>query len=198
MTGRERILEAALRCFGRDGVAATPLGRLLAESKVSAGSFYHHFSGKEEVAATLYTETLGRYQQGFLRELRLHGEPRAAVVASVAFHIAWCGANRDRARFLFTERPPGAGRHGGEEFVAQNRAFFEEVRSWWRLHEHHGALLPLDFTTAHVLWLGPAQELCRLWLTERVPEPSEEQIATLGEAAWRCLRTPNPEKGVRP
>lgn len=188
MTGRERILRAALECFSRDGVAATPLGRLLAESKVSAGSFYHHFSGKEQVAAVLYTETLASYQDGFLRELRRHPDPADAVRAGVAFHVGWCGANRERARFLFTERAPGPEQDGGAELAARNRAFFGEVMDWWRIHRHHGALRDLDITMAHVLWLGPAQELCRLWLSGQVPEPSPDQIALLGEAAWLGVR----------
>ncbi|ACY95933.1 MULTISPECIES: TetR/AcrR family transcriptional regulator [Thermomonospora] len=198
--GREKILRAALGCFSRDGVAGTPLGRLLSESGVSAGSFYHHFTGKEEVAAVLYAETLRGYQEGFLRELRRHADPQAAVAACVAFHIDWCRRHPDHARFLFTERPPGRQEPGGRELADYNRAFYTDVLAWWRQHEHHGALRPLDIVTAYVLWLGPAQELCRQWLTGRAPEPSPDQIALLGEAAWQALRQPDSrpsQKGSR-
>lgn len=184
-------MRAALGCFSRDGVAGTPLGRLLAESGVSAGSFYHHFAGKEQVAAALYVEALRLFQEGFVRELRRHADPREAIVACVAFHIGWCVEYPDHARFLFTERPPGRDEEGGRELAARNRTFFSDVLAWWRPHEHHGVLRHIDVTTGCVLWLGPSQELCRMWLTGQVPQPTPDQIALLGEAAWQCLRRPD-------
>jgi hypothetical protein len=42
-----------------------------------------------------------------------------------------------------------------------------------------------------VLWLGPANEMCRLWFAG-AHQPTEEEIKELGVAAWHCLREPNP------
>src|SRR5512139_276442 len=180
--GRERILKAALECFSRDGVAATSLSRLREAAGVSPGSFYHHFPGKEDVTAALFTQIIDGYHQEFLAELRRDPDPARTVRGVVAFHLAWCRAHPAEARFLFTERPPDDG-----DLRESNQAFFAEVIAWWRTHSHHGALLPVDLTTAYVLWLGPAQELARMWLSGQVREPSPDQIAALGEAAWRCL-----------
>lgn len=176
------MLRAALELFGRDGVAATTLSSLRRASGVSVGSFYHHFAGKEQVAEALFVECIGLYQDAFLDELRRHDDPRAGVAGVVAFHVRWCVDHPERARFLFTERPPP-----GPELGERNKAFFGEVLSWWRAHVHHGALPGLDLVTVFVLWLGPAQELCRLWLNGEIPIPGEEQIARLGRAAWRAL-----------
>ncbi|KAB2344334.1 TetR/AcrR family transcriptional regulator [Actinomadura rudentiformis] len=180
--GRDKVLRAALELFGRDGVAGTTLSRLRQASGVSVGSFYHHFSGKEEVVEALFVECIALYQSAFIAELRRHEDPRAGVAAVVAFHIRWCMEHPHRARFLFTERRPGGG-----ELAERNRAFFGEVLAWWRTHVHHGALAELDLGTAFVLWLGPAQELCRLWLNGEIPAPGDDQIARLGRAAWRSL-----------
>lgn len=180
--GRDKILRAALELFGRDGVAGTTLSRLRQAAGVSVGSFYHHFSGKEEVTAALFVECIALYQEEFLQELRAHEDPALGVSAVVAFHVRWCLAHPDRARFLFTERPPG-----GAGLGERNKAFFSEVLAWWRTHVHHGALPRLDLVTAFVLWLGPAQELCRLWLNGEIPAPGDEQVARLGRAAWRAL-----------
>ncbi|MQY05740.1 TetR/AcrR family transcriptional regulator [Actinomadura macrotermitis] len=186
-SGQDRILRAALTCFGRDGAAATTLTALRKEAGVSVGSFYHHFQSKEEVVAALFAASLGRYQREFTAELRRHPDPGEAVAAIVAFHVAWCAREREHARFLFTERRPREDDPGAAALAEQNRAFFGEVLAWWRVQRHHGALRPLDLTTAFVLWLGPAQELCRMWLTGQVPEPSAEQVALLGDAARRVL-----------
>ncbi|GAA2610934.1 TetR/AcrR family transcriptional regulator [Actinomadura fulvescens] len=180
--GRDKVLRAALELFGRDGVAGTTLSRLRQASGVSVGSFYHHFAGKEEVVEALFVECIALYQSAFVTELRRYEDPREGVAAVVAFHVRWCLEHPDRARFLFTERPPG-----GSELTERNRAFFGEVLAWWRTHVHHGALPELDLVTAFVLWLGPAQELCRLWLNGEIPTPGNDQIARLGRAAWRAL-----------
>lgn len=181
--GRERILRAALQCFARDGVAGTALGRLREAAEVSPGSFYHHFQGKEEVVAALYVRIIEDYHRDFLAELRRHPDPGHTIRSVVAFHVAWCGAHQDEARFLFTERPPGRATGLGD----RNRAFFAEVDSWWNAHVHHGALRAFDLTTRHVLWLGPAQELCRLWLSGGIAAPTSQQITDLADAAWRSL-----------
>ncbi|MFC6882080.1 MULTISPECIES: TetR/AcrR family transcriptional regulator [Actinomadura] len=180
--GRDRVLRAALELFGRDGAAGTTLSRVRQASGVSVGSFYHHFAGKEQVAEALFVECIGLYQEAFLEELRRHPDARGGVAGAVAFHVGWCMDNVARARFLFTERPPEGG-----ELKERNKAFFGEVRNWWRAHAHYGALPELDLVTAFVLWLGPAQELSRLWLNGAVPEPGDELIERLGEAAWRSL-----------
>lgn len=83
---------------------------------------------------------------------------------------------------MFTERPVASAPR-----AERNRAFFREVRAWWRVQARHGALNDLDGLTAFVLWLGPAQELCRLWLNGECPEPDGGQVESLSEAAWRSV-----------
>jgi AcrR family transcriptional regulator len=176
------VLRAALELFGRDGVAGTTLSALRTASGVSVGSFYHHFAGKEQVAEALFVECVALYQDALLAELKGHDSARGAVTGVVAFHVRWCKEHPDRARFMFTERPAAS-----EALDARNRTFFREVRNWWRVHVRHGALSDLDGTTAFVLWLGPAQELCRMWLNGQIPEPGDKQVASLSEAAWRSV-----------
>ncbi|WP_018653565.1 TetR/AcrR family transcriptional regulator [Actinomadura flavalba] len=186
-SGRDRILRAALTCFARDGAATTTLTALRAEAGVSVGSFYHHFQSKEEVVAALFTDALAGYHRAFLAELRRHPAPGDAVAAGVALHVRWCLDHPQEARFLLMERPPQRDEPGAEALAAQNRDFFTEIRAWWRIHEHHGALRPLDLPTAAALWLGPAQELCRSWATGRLPEPTTAQLDVLADAARRAL-----------
>lgn len=50
---RERILEAAERLVIDNGYAATSLDRVIAESRSSKGSFFHHFASKDELGRAL-------------------------------------------------------------------------------------------------------------------------------------------------
>ena len=47
---RDEIAQAALRCLARNGFANTSMADIIAESGVSAGAIYSHFSGKADIA----------------------------------------------------------------------------------------------------------------------------------------------------
>src|SRR4051812_42335912 len=57
---RERILEAASRLFREHGIAAVGLATIMAEAKLTVGTFYTHFKSKE----ALLREALVRSLQG--------------------------------------------------------------------------------------------------------------------------------------
>lgn len=46
---RAQIVEAALACFDRHGIASSTLEQIAACAKVSKGAIYHHFRGKREI-----------------------------------------------------------------------------------------------------------------------------------------------------
>ncbi|MEV4315889.1 TetR family transcriptional regulator [Actinocrispum sp. NPDC049592] len=47
LTARARIRDAAVRRFGLDGFAGTPIKRIAADARVSAGLVVHHFGSKQ-------------------------------------------------------------------------------------------------------------------------------------------------------
>src|SRR5258708_10371771 len=50
---RQQILGAAQRCFTRNGFQATSMQDIFAESGLSAGSVYSHFTGKDEIITAI-------------------------------------------------------------------------------------------------------------------------------------------------
>lgn len=64
----ERIVQAALRLFGRDGVEGTTVHAIVEEAGSSVGSFYARFDGKEELVrfleARVWDDALARWSQG--------------------------------------------------------------------------------------------------------------------------------------
>src|SRR3954468_22476320 len=102
---REAILAAALDCFTDLGYDATTMEDVRRRSGASVGSIYHHFAGKEDLAAALLVEGLRDYQAGLLRtrtEAGSHAE--AGVRGAVAHHLAWVEAHPDLARLLLAPR----------------------------------------------------------------------------------------------
>ncbi|MFJ4849260.1 MULTISPECIES: TetR/AcrR family transcriptional regulator [unclassified Streptomyces] len=55
---RKQILEAARRCFLRDGFHSTSMQDLFAESGLSAGAVYRHFASKDEMITAIVEENI--------------------------------------------------------------------------------------------------------------------------------------------
>ncbi|MFB7334023.1 TetR/AcrR family transcriptional regulator [Streptomyces adustus] len=55
---RAQILDAARRCFLRDGFHSTSMQDLFAESGLSAGAVYRHFASKNEVITAIVEENM--------------------------------------------------------------------------------------------------------------------------------------------
>src|SRR6266513_5303326 len=101
---RAAILDAALNCFVRRGYSSTTIEDIRRASGASVGSLYHHFAGKDRIAAVLYVEGLTDYQAGFQGVLEEHADARAGVAALVGYHLPWVAGHPDLARFLLAVR----------------------------------------------------------------------------------------------
>jgi AcrR family transcriptional regulator len=180
---RERLLQSALARFSAEGALSATLEDIRRDAGVSVGALYHHFSDKAALAAALYVELTGRFQDGFLAELRDHPSAEEGVKAGVRFYLRWVGAERDAAAFLLAGRPSEQ-----DELRERNRRFFAEASAWWQTHVHYGALRSLPFDLIQALWLGPAHEYARHWVagrTRRVPATVADLLA---DGAWRVLK----------
>lgn len=190
MSRRQSILEAALRAFLDRGVADAPIEDICGRAGASVGSVYHHFGDKGGLAGAVYVEALADYQATFLVVLRAHPDDAEVGVRSVVeAHLDWCLRDRsDLARFLLFQGDAARGA-AGEALDELNRGFLSEVLRWWRPHARYGALRELDLDLVYALWLGPAQEYCRLRLAGRAAVAQDHARPALADAAWQSLRS---------
>lgn len=156
-------------------------------SGASIGSIYHHFGGKLEIAAALYVEALGGYQEEAAAAVRGTGAEEG-VRALVRHHLAWVAADPPRARFLLGSRPAEVAEATRDPLRRLNRAFFRAVRAWLDPHVETGRIRRLPFDVHHAVLLGPSQELARVWLAGRTDTDLEAAGAALADAAWNALR----------
>lgn len=178
---RAAILAAALDSFLEHGVAGASIEDVCARSGASVGSVYHHFGGKEGLAGAVFRAALGDYQRVFLAALRAHpDDPAGGIRAVVREHLRWCLIEApERARFLLLHGDAAR----GSGAVEQNREFLAEALAWLRRHVEPRP----DLDLAYALWLGPAQEYCRLRLTGRTTSDPAEAAEVLAEGAVRAL-----------
>lgn len=60
---KAQILDAAWRCFYREGVQATTMEQIIAESGLSASAMYRYFGGKDDIiVAAIETSLRGLAQ----------------------------------------------------------------------------------------------------------------------------------------
>lgn len=62
---RARIINSALKLFHEYGFENVLIERIAEEAQVSVGAIYHHFSGKEEIAAQTLSVLDGVYEEFF-------------------------------------------------------------------------------------------------------------------------------------
>jgi AcrR family transcriptional regulator len=183
------ILQAALECFDERGFAATTIEEIRARSGASIGSIYHHFGGKEQIAAELYVEGLRGYQKGLVRALERHpGDARAGIRALVRHHLRWVERDPRLVRFLMNRRETEL-RLATEARVRElNREFFPPVAAWVKRQEDAGALRQVPLDLWEPVLLGSCQELSRLWLSGRTRISLRAAERELAEATWRAVR----------
>ncbi|BCJ37692.1 TetR family transcriptional regulator [Actinocatenispora thailandica] len=61
---RRQILDAARRCFDRNGFHRTSMQHILTEAGLSAGAVYGYFRSKDEIMTTIAGETIGQVLAG--------------------------------------------------------------------------------------------------------------------------------------
>ena len=179
---RDRLLHVARRRFAVDGALVPTLDEVRREAEVSVGALYHHFPDKPALAAAVYAQLISEYQAGFVTMLRDHDIAEGGIRGGVAYHLRWVTEHRGEARLLLGDPLDSAALRDA------NREFFAAVRDWWRPHHAYGALQPMRLGVTAALWLGPAQEYSRYWITGEEAKMPRDAVDTFASAAWAVLR----------
>src|ERR1700712_4327962 len=80
---RERILHTAHDLFYRDGIRATGIDRVIAESGVAKVTFYRQFASKDDLILAFLDYRHERWMAWFVDALARHGGTPAALVPTL-------------------------------------------------------------------------------------------------------------------
>ncbi len=90
---RTSILQAARRCFGRDGYAGATVARIAAEADVSTGLLYQFFRNKDHLLEVVLKELVRDWVRALVpREHELE-QPGVALEQMVRRSIDFCATN---------------------------------------------------------------------------------------------------------
>jgi AcrR family transcriptional regulator len=105
---RRQILDAAARCFAREGFHRTSMQDIVRESEISAGLVYRYFTGKDDVIAAIVDEWHDQREsikdvEGYLGYLRSVGDPDQATRNRLGVQV-WAEALRNPAILALSRR----------------------------------------------------------------------------------------------
>jgi AcrR family transcriptional regulator len=84
LAARDRILVTAHQLFYRDGIRATGIDRLIAESGVAKLTFYRHFPSKDDLVRAFLEDRHTRWMAWFVDALGRHGAAGGNGLAPLA------------------------------------------------------------------------------------------------------------------
>ncbi|HOS96264.1 MAG TPA: TetR/AcrR family transcriptional regulator [Deltaproteobacteria bacterium] len=181
------IIRSALRCFSEIGFSATTMEDIRQHSGASTGSIYHHFKGKDQLAAEVYIEGIREYQAGLVEVFQSEEDAREGIRRLVGHHLRWVEENIEWSRYLFRNRFSAFLASTEEALSTMNRDLAESSSAWFGRHIRAGELrrMPTDIIIA--LILGPCMEHTRQYLEGLTATRTDRAVRELADAIWRAI-----------
>lgn len=186
---RQSILDAALNSFNQVGYEATTVAAICQSSGVSNGSFFHHFGSKEGLAGALFLAALSSYHAELVAGLSHAPTAPKGIVRLISAHVRWVVAHRVEARFMFEQIRSEWLAPIQVEQQAENMRFAKEVEAWRKPLIDKGEMEDVPALAFFSQLIGPAQLLCRVWLSSQAASDPNQHIEFLTKCAIRALVT---------
>ena len=187
MSTRSRILAAAANLFEDKGYDPTSVAQICHAASVSNGSFFHAFRSKAALGAALYLNALGAYHDALMRVLEDRPDARQGVARLIEAHMSWVLGNRPSAIFMFEQSRSDWLVHIREQQTAENTRFGVSVSQWLDPLMEEGGILAMPHELFFAQLIGPAQLICRAWLSGRTQEAPSRWTRDLVASAQRAL-----------
>lgn len=186
---RRRILEAAVRTFGRRGFHEARIADIAADAQVAEGTVYLYFRNKEDLLGVVFDESMdGVLEKG--RAVARSAAPAAErLTALVDLHLQFIGSDRDLASVFQIELRRSARlveRFSRSKLVEHFRLLGNVLRDGIETGEFRR---DLDPRLAVRILFGAADEILSEWLLSGDAKPvadAEKLVGTLLRGFLAC------------
>ncbi len=177
---RRRILEAAVRTFGRRGFHEARIAEIAAAAKVAEGTVYLYFRNKEDLLGVVFDESM----DGVLEKGRALARSKAPagerLTALVDLHLQFIGSDRDLASVFQIELRRSARlveRFSRSKLVEYFRLLGDVLRDGIARGEFRRSLDP---RLAVRILFGAADEILSEWLLSGEKKPIADAKQLVG------------------
>ncbi|WP_310541483.1 TetR/AcrR family transcriptional regulator [Phenylobacterium sp.] len=184
-TSRDRILTAGLSLFLKDGVETSSVADLCRAAGVSNGSFFHHFSSKDELALEIVLALRREYWDFILTEMEPHADAFDGVAGVIRAAFAY--QSRFPDRYKLGRSDEASWMRGNEHRLREDNAPYRgRAARWIAAHAAAGRLPVLLPEIYGALLFGSPH-----WIILNAhsgPEPTDfeasrdQLVATIGKA----------------
>ena len=181
---RERVLDAAIRLFTRQGYFNTSVPDIVRESGVSTGSIYHHFGDKEGIARALFESLVARMEVAFGEIDRRYSSAATRCRAVIALLFRMTEEEPDvMAYMLFVKH---------KEFMPEMAPVcssrpFRHMREMVTRGMDSGEVRRMDALVAASAVFGGALRLINLRLDGILEQPLPVYLDETWACAWRAV-----------
>lgn len=182
----ERILDAALDVFARNGYKDAVIDDIASASQTSKGGIYFYFPNKQAIFLRLLDQMaallLSRTEQAMAREPNLMRKGDAALLTVLRIF----SHHRTLTR-LFLVEAMGAGREFNQRMMEIHADFAGLITRYLNELVAAGVVAPIDTDLAGVAWFGGVNEVVTRWIMTGQPENLEDAYPALRDLLRRCI-----------
>lgn len=187
---RDRILEAAVRVFSREGFDRASVKSIAEEAEVAVGSIYNHFRNKDDLLISIFEDEF-HDRMALLDRLRASRIPvRDQVQQLLQDHFARAREHRELAELLLYERF----HHGSalrERIVPLQRSVIERIADILKMGIEEGWVRPCHPRVVAQALFDLVQTMTACWVLGD-PGEAEDMFAAapkeLADLMWEGLR----------
>jgi TetR/AcrR family fatty acid metabolism transcriptional regulator len=207
---RRRILDAAVRTFGRRGFHEARIAEIAAAAKVAEGTVYLYFRNKEDLLGVVFDESMDEVLEKGRALARSKAPAGDRLTALVDLHLKFIGSDRDLASVFQIELRRSARlveRFSRSKLVEYFRLLGDVLRDGIARGEFRRGLDP---KLAVRILFGAADEILSEWLLSGEKKPiadarqlvgtllsgfaeGEGRFASKGKRAARAAAPPKPQ-----
>ncbi|MEW6405761.1 MAG: TetR/AcrR family transcriptional regulator [Chloroflexota bacterium] len=170
-TTRQRILDAAVECFARNGYHNTSVADIVEDSQTSKGAVYFHFPSKEEIFLGLVDEFAGILEKR-LKEAIAQEESGIRRVNSALQACMETFTSYQKLAKIFLIQAVGLGAAFEEKQREIHKRFIKLIQQHLDEAVQEGDILPADTEIAAYAWMGAINEIVIEWVHTGHPEPT--------------------------
>lgn len=186
---REAILDAALECFGKQGVVSTGIEDIRKRAKASPSSVYHLFGSLEGILLALLIRTFERLFRSLAAAVTKTKDAEAAVRALVRAQLDWTLANPVEARVMYQAMTLESSPKLVRPLAERKAELLAPVVVHLQRFVDDGSLPRWDPLTFDVVLLGATHEASRRFLAGAPLDPAWMR-RELPRMAWASLPKP--------